>query len=350
VAVSPLAARVRLVNGARTVRRRPLRVALVAPLAYRALPAGYHGADELCEVLADALAARGHEVAVFRPGARDGTLAGFDLVHDHTVAGLLRAPARRVPTVATVHGAPVGELGDYLAGTDPSVALVAVTRGQRLLRPDLPWAATVHSGVPRPGQVRRGPGAGPVVWLSRFAPGQGPDLAVLACRAAGLPLVLAGSCDGYPERRYLDRVVLPMLRRGVELVLDPDPRRRRELLWHARCLLLPVRGEEPAGTAALEAMAVGTPVVALAGGGAAEVLRPGVTGLVCPGVDDLPAALGAVTVLDPAACAEHVRRSYTAELMAFRYERVYRRVLAIQRFTAAVAPEPAARLRGGASR
>jgi glycosyltransferase involved in cell wall biosynthesis len=321
---------------------RPLRVAMVVPPWYEVPPHGYGGIEQVCAALADALVARGHEVTLFGAGsvggrprvmpelihvARLGRLldpAGFDLVHDHTLAGLLVAGTRPVPTVATVHGSPVGELGEYLDCVDRSVALVAVSHAQRRLRADLPWSATVHCGLSPTEEVRPGPGRGPVVWIGRFTEDEGADLAVRACRTAQLPLVLAGRCVEPAERRYLEEALTPMLYPGVDLVLNPTRERCRDLLWDARCLLMPVRREEPFGVTMVAAMAMGTPVVALDRGAVAEVVQHGETGLVCRDPAELPGALSEVEVLDPAVCAEHVRVLFSADVMARRYERVYR--------------------------
>jgi glycosyltransferase involved in cell wall biosynthesis len=322
---------------------------MVVPPWYEVPPTGYGGTEQVCGALADALVDRGHEVTLFSAGSVAGRPrampelihvarliqkldpTGFDLVHDHTLAGLLVAGTRPVPTVATVHGSPVGELGEYLEAVDRSVALVAVSHAQRRLRADLPWSATVHHGLHPAEEVRPRPGTGPVVWLGRFTDDKGAELAVQACRAAGLPLVLAGRCVEPVERRYLEEVLTPMLHRDVDLVLNPGRERCRELLWDARCLLMPIRWEEPFGVVMVEAMAMGTPVVALDRGAVAEVVQHGETGLVCRDADELPRALNDVVALDPAACAEHVRVLFSAEIMARRYERVYRGLVTPER-------------------
>jgi glycosyltransferase involved in cell wall biosynthesis len=260
--------------------------------------------------------------------------SGVDVVHDHTMAGLLSVPSRPVPTVATVHGCPTGEIGDYLTNVDRSVSLVAISAAQRRLRPELPWAATIYHGLPtRTARVRSAaPGAPepdnrPVLWLGRFSPDKGPDTAIAACRKAGLPLVLAGKCAEPEERRYLSEVA-PMLSPDVELVLNADRRRSQALLESARCLIMPIRWEEPFGMVVIEAMAAGTPVVALSRGAIPELVQHGVTGLLCDDADELPAALHQVTAIDPAACVAHVRSRFSADLMAQRYENVYRTAIA----------------------
>ena len=64
--------------------------------------------------------------------------------------------------------------------------------------------------------------AGPVLWLARFNPDKGPDLAIEACREAGLPLVLAGKANEMGEERYLDEVIRPILGDGMRLVVNGD--------------------------------------------------------------------------------------------------------------------------------
>ncbi len=78
----------------------------------------------------------------------------------------------------------------------------------------------------------------------------------------------------------------------------------------------------------VEAMATGTPVVALRRGAVPELVRPGVTGLVCDRADELPAALRAAVDLNPADCVAHVARNFSVERMVAGHEAVYRGFLA----------------------
>jgi glycosyltransferase involved in cell wall biosynthesis len=163
-----------------------------------------------------------------------------------------------------------------------------------------------------------------VLWLARFSPDKGPDVAIGACRAAGLPLVLAGKCNEPAERRYYEQVVEPMLDDDVTVVFNADRAAALRMLVDARCLIMPIQWEEPFGMVILEAMATGTPVVALRRGAVPELVRPGVTGLVCDRPDDLPGALRQVDRLDPADCVAHVAENFSTARMAQGYEAVYR--------------------------
>lgn len=104
--------------------------------------------------------------------------------------------------------------------------------------------------------------------------------------------MLAGKCNEPAERRYYDEVIRPMLGPDVTVVLDADRKAVLRLLVEARCLVMPIQWEEPFGIVMLEAMATGTPVVALNRGAVPELVRPGVSGLICQRSDELPAACG----------------------------------------------------------
>ncbi len=361
---------------------RPLRIAMLVPPWYELPPTGYGGLEQMCAALVDALVAQGHDVTVIGAGRRCGTAAkfastvpetqhlrlneglpellhvtranrliaegDFDVVHDHTSAGLLTAPNRPAPTVATVHNNPSGELGDYLVGVRDAVSLVAISAAQRRARPELSWVATVHNGLSLTGSRRPAiettpvNGERPVLWLARFSPDKGPDLAIQACRAARLPLVLAGKCTEPGEQRYLRDTIVPMLGPDTELVLNADRRRVTTLLRSARCLIMPIRWQEPFGMVMVEAMAEGVPVVALNRGAVPEIVHSGVTGLICQEPDELPDALRQVTLIDPYACIAHVRRYFSADLMARRYSHVYRSVMAPHTHRLHLTPEATA--------
>ncbi|MEH0935536.1 glycosyltransferase family 4 protein [Micromonospora psammae] len=323
-------------------------------------PPGYGGLEQVVHGLVDSLVARGHAVTLFGAGRHHGTAADFvstiadlqyerlgealpelahlsrtnhlinaadfDVVHDHTTIGPLVARRRAVPTVATVHGNPVGEYGAVLSDADHGVGLVAISHAQRRLNPGLPWAGTVHNAmdvrdVPRKQVASRGP----VLWLARFSPDKGPDVAIRACRAAGLPLVLAGKCNEPAERRYFTDVVEPMLDEDVTVVFNADRPATLRLLLDARCLIMPLQWDEPFGMVILEAMATGTPVVALRRGSVPELVLDGVTGLVRDHAEELPAALREAVRLDPADCVARVDENFSIERMTSGYEDVYRR-------------------------
>src|SRR5262249_14680890 len=138
----------------------------------------------------------------------------------------------------------------------------------------------------------------PAVWLGRFDPDKGPDLAVDACRAAGVGLVLVGRCNPGSEERFFATAIAPRVT-AAELMVNVSRATALRRLAAARCLLLPLRWREPFGMVMIEAMALGVPVVALRRGAVPEIVDDGVTGIICDTADELPDALKRVGDLDP---------------------------------------------------
>jgi glycosyltransferase involved in cell wall biosynthesis len=111
--------------------------------------------------------------------------------------------------------------------------------------------------------------------VSRLAAEKGVEVAIDACRIAGVPLVVAG--DG-PEREVL------RTRAGDENVRFAgrvDDLELQRLRAGAALAIVPSRSAETFGLAAAEAMAAGVPVVASRIGALSELVEP--DGLVEPG-------------------------------------------------------------------
>ena len=66
-----------------------------------------------------------------------------------------------------------------------------------------------------------------------------------------------------------------------------DLEAKNELLGNAMAMLFPIQWNEPFGLVMVEAMACGTPVLALRGGSVPEVVRDGVSGYVCRSARDM---------------------------------------------------------------
>jgi glycosyltransferase involved in cell wall biosynthesis len=78
----------------------------------------------------------------------------------------------------------------------------------------------------------------------------------------------------------------------------------------------------------VEALACGTPVLAMNRGSVPEVLRHGVSALVGNSVDELVALAPHLGELDRRACRAEAQRRFSASAMAEGYEQIYRRVIA----------------------
>ncbi len=337
-----------------------MRIGVVAPPWYEVPPRSYGGIELLVSWLVEGLVERGHEVTLIAAG-RNATPARFvqtyesapsarvgealpeliqaaasqraldglelDVVHDHTLAGPLLACTRTIPTVVTAHGPVCGDWGSYLRHVGEAVSLVAISDAQRLAAPLLPWFGRVHNGIPVADYIFRDRKEGSLLFLGRMSPEKGAHIAIDAAREAGYPIVIAAKCTEPREHAYFENQVRPRLGRDTVWVGEADAAYKKELLAHARALVFPIRWEEPFGLVLVEAMASGTPVVALRGGAVSEIVEDGVTGFVCRDPAQLPDALRSVERIDPRACRRRAAARFDASRMVAEYEAVYRRAI-----------------------
>jgi glycosyltransferase involved in cell wall biosynthesis len=282
----------------------------------------------------------------------------FDLVHTHLqVVGpaLLAALGCEAPPVlhtlhwdlrrnAEFYDAFDGRGRVFFAGVSTSQLAPAPASLARQVLGVVPLAVPIPDDPPLPREER----AEFVLVLSRLCERKGIDLALRACRTAGVPLVLAGPVGGQPDRESLEAALadpaspvrtypdVAWFLEHVAPLLDDDRARwignvaagqKADLLRRARAVLFPIRWAEPGGTAVCEALAAGTPVVAMALGCLPSLVEPGLTGLLAHDEKEFTAALGRLDELDPEACATEARRRFSPEVMADGYERLYDELL-----------------------
>jgi len=198
-----------------------------------------------------------------------------------------------------------------------------------------------------PGAIPFQPDKGPrFLVLARITEVKGQDLAALACREGGRPLDLAGPVAGAadpaaleagladPEsplhrhadvRFYLERV-RPLEGGEIRWIGSLTGAEKLAVLGRARALLTPIRWDEPGGTAVVEALACGTPVVGMRRGALPTLVDHGVTGFLADDPAELPGLLDRVGELDPAACRRAAEERFSAGTMAERYLELYARV------------------------
>ncbi len=140
----------------------------------------------------------------------------------------------------------------------------------RALGAPLPAEVHVLPHVVRPAPAVAPDPAGPALVASRLAPEKGVDVAIDACRAAGVPLVVAG--DG-PLRAALEQRAAAA---GADVTWAGrvDAGELHRLRARAGVAVVPSRSAETFGLAAAEAMAGGLPVAASAIGALPELLEP----------------------------------------------------------------------------
>ncbi len=139
--------------------------------------------------------------------------------------------------------------------------------------------------------------------VSALVPYKRIDVAIEACRLARTPLKIVGRG---PEEAQLRQLAGS----DVEFLGWRTDEEIRDLYARSAAVLLP--GVEDFGMVPIEAQACGTPVVALAAGGACETVQHGVTGVLVDGgsAEEFAAGLSSVQQLrlDPAAIRTNAER------------------------------------------
>jgi glycosyltransferase involved in cell wall biosynthesis len=329
---------------------------------------GYGGTERVVSTLTEELVRRGHDVTLFASGdsqtsarlvpivdealwhtdppsndfaAHQAEIFGamlnhvgdFDIVHSHLdYRGFPLAHALRDPMVSTLHGRldVPAVVATYRAFA--SLPLVSISDSQRGPLAAANWVATVHHGIdldafsfnPHPGAY--------LAFLGRISPEKGLDVAIRVARKAGVrllvaarpPLPFAHDPEARRDREYFEQAVQPLLSEpGVELIGEVGGLEKNEFLGNAAALLFPIRWPEPFGLVMPEALACGTPVIALRQGSVPEIIDDGVTGFIRHFEDELVRAVERVPDLSRATCRSEAERRFSPAAMADAYEQVY---------------------------
>lgn len=249
-----------------------------------------------------------------------------DIIHINNAPGLICSRFVNRPFVSTLHHPHVPELSEFYRYF-PEVNYVTISDFQ-LYQETLPRLQTIHHGIDLSRYQCREKKQQYLAFLGRIAPIKGPHLAIEVAKKAGIPLKIAGEVQPM-FRDYFETQIRPHLDgRTIEYVGEADLAAKNELLGHAAALLFPIQWDEPFGLVMLEAMACGTPVLALPGGSVREVIENGVTGFVCQSIEEMAArAQSASETFAPAMVRQSAQQRFSLEHMVARYARLYHSIL-----------------------
>jgi glycosyltransferase involved in cell wall biosynthesis len=335
-----------------------MQIAQIAPLMEAVPPKLYGGSERIVAYLTDELVTMGHEVTLFASGdsvttatlepgcaralrldptVRDSVapllamLEGvaqrardFDVVHLH--CDYLGYPVLRrtgVPFLATLHGRlDLPELRSlYRVFSD--VPVVSISNSQRGPLPEAGFVATVYHGLPEQLLLPGNGSGGYLAFLGRISPEKAPDRAIRIAAQAGMQLKIAAKIDRV-DRDYFRAEIEPLLAQPhVEFIGEIGEHEKAEFLGNAAGLLFPIAWQEPFGLVMIEAMACGTPIIALRNGSVPEVVDDGITGFI---VDDEATAASAarqIHLLDRTLIRTIFEQRFTARRMAEDYMRIY---------------------------
>jgi glycosyltransferase involved in cell wall biosynthesis len=257
----------------------------------------------------------------------------FDLVHDESGSFFRHAAQCDVPMLATLHLPRSFYREEFFGEVGPNLYFNCVSHSQASSFVDLPnFLGVVQNGI----AIERFPFCDEkqdyVLWMGRICEEKGTHLAIAAAREAGVPLVIAGQV--YPfsyHRDYFEREVLPHVSGEGSLatfVDSPSFSQKVELLRHARAVLLTSAAAETSSLVAMEAMACGTPAIALRSGAFPEIVADRSTGYIVKVLAEIVAALAMIPEVSPATCRARAEKFFAASNMVADYEKLYSIVLA----------------------
>jgi glycosyltransferase involved in cell wall biosynthesis len=247
-----------------------------------------------------------------------------DVIHLNTAAGMANSRFVKQPAVYTVHHANEPSLSDFY-GFYPDVHFVCISDFQGRQQ-KLPNWRTIHHGVDLNRYRLIETKQDYLCFLGRIAPVKGVHLAIEVAKKAGLPLKIGGQVQPiYGD--YYDQQVKPHVDgKFIEYVGEVDLAAKNELLGHARAMLFPIQWHEPFGLVMIEAMACGTPVLALPGGSVPEVVAEGLSGHICRSVEEMAERARTLT-LNAAKIRGYVAERFTVERMTADYVALYRELV-----------------------
>ncbi len=334
-----------------------MKIAMLSPIAWRTPPRHYGPWEQVVSLLTEGLVQRGVDVTLF--ATADSITSGrlvsvsprgyeedpeilpkvweclhiaevfeqgdrFDLIHNHfDFLPLTYTGMTETPVVTTIHGFSSPKILPVYRKYNGRTHYVAISEADK--SPELDYIATIHHGIdlseftfrPDPGDY--------LLFFGRIHHEKGARECIEVARRTGMKLVMAGIIQ---DREYFERQVKPYLDgRRISYVGSAGPERRNALLGGACALLHPINFDEPFGLSVVEAMACGTPVIAVNRGSMPEIIAHGETGFLVRDREEMAEAVSKVKGLDRRRCRRWVEERFSAERMVQDYLRVYEEVV-----------------------
>ncbi len=292
----------------------------------------------------------------------------FDVVHDHTeFVGpqmLAWASERKdmPPVVHTVHGPPFSAqdtIDDGIPDNRPHWVELAARMGKmyiigisdalmepapKELKPYI--LPTVHNAVDVSHFPLKKEKKNYFFTFARFTPDKAQHVAAKICAKKGYRLRMGGTVAGIESSRklllelanpmskfrstadfrYYSDEILPYVLRYPKITYSGNLKgtKKMKFMSEGKALLFPIDWEEPFGMAVIEALACGTPVIAMRRGAMPEIIEHGVNGFLADSEEEFAEYMERVDEIDPEVCRKSVETKFAADNMADKYiERYY---------------------------
>lgn len=327
-----------------------MRIVHVAPYCELVPPPRDGGTERAIYELTEGLVSKGHEVILFAPpgSSSSGRLIsypeqpigdediarfvaamlpeGVDLIHDHTFSSAVGKLNLPIPTVCTMH----------LPHNNGVRHPVYVSR-RALEHIGSNIGHFIYNGLRYEQYQYSEQKDDYLLFMGRIIREKGILIALDVAETTNRTLIIAGPKHD-PE--LFRSEIEPRLKRNPKLVYvgSVGGQQKQDLLKRAGCVLFPSIWEEPFGLVMIEAMACGTPVLAMNTGAVSEVMA-GFPNLVCSSVEEMVEKVrSGVQHISPRALRQYVESHFSTDVMTERYLDYYIKVIRETPQQAAAAP------------
>jgi glycosyltransferase involved in cell wall biosynthesis len=334
-----------------------MKVAVLAPVAWRTPPRHYGPWEQMASNVAEGLVSLGAEVTLFATAdaVTDGKLdavvdkgyeedctqdakvveclhisnlmekaADFDIIHNHfdflplTYSRLIQAPM-----ITTIHGFSSSKILPVYQKYNDTSHYVSISNSDR--SPALAYIATVYNGIRAEDFAFTEQPEDYLLFFGRIHPDKGTAEAIQIALQSKKRLLIAGIIQ---DQGYFDEKVKPYLGDQVKFVGAAGSESRNELLGKALALLHPILFDEPFGLSVAEAMLCGTPVIAFNRGAMPELIGHEATGFLVNNISEAVAAVQQLSCISRQQCRAWSISQFSQLKMATDYLQLYKNILA----------------------
>jgi glycosyltransferase involved in cell wall biosynthesis len=334
-----------------------MKVAVLAPVAWRTPPRHYGPWEQVASNIAEGLIRKGVEVTLFATGdsITSGTLnaiceqgyeedrtqdakvleclhisnlmekaADFDLIHNNfdflplTYSGLINTPL-----ITTIHGFSSPKIIPVYKKYNDRGYYVSISNSDRSA--ELKYLATVYNGLDTRDFTFIEQPDDYLLYFGRIHPDKGTAEAIEIAKKANRKLLIAGIIQD--EGYYKSKVEPHIDNEQIIYVGHAGPDKRKELLGNAAALLHPISFNEPFGMSVAEAMLCGTPVIAFNRGSMPELINDKRTGFLVNTVDEAVDAVAQLSSINRNDCYDWALSNFSCDKMVDDYYRLYQEIL-----------------------
>ena len=334
-----------------------IKVAMLSPIAWSTPPKKYGPWEYIVSLLTEGLVKRGIDVTLFatadshtkaklhavapRPYEEDKDMLvkvyeclhisevlerakEFDIIHNHfDYLPLTYSALVDTPVVTTIHGISSRKILPVYKKYNNRTFYVSISDAYRCR--DLDYIATVRHGIDIESFHFNEKPQDYLLFLSRLHRDKGVREAIEVAKKTGRKLRIAGFIA---DQAYFENEVQPYTDNN-QIIYEGhvDPEYKKELLSNAYALLHMINYDEAFGIGVVEAMASGTPVIAMNRGSMPELIRNGETGFLVSNIDEAAEAVQNIDSISRKACREHAEKHFSVDRMVDEYIKVYETIL-----------------------